>query len=114
MWVGTSKGLFYRNDSLDSFIPAGPEGSEFRKTRVISMIEDADKNIWGVTGIGIFRYNPNKNELNIYGDKFGVFDVGAYVFEPSFTASNGELFFGNRHGFYKCFPHDVVNNIRRK
>src|SRR6476659_7685458 len=75
------------------------------------MIEDADENIWGVTGIGIFRYNPNKNELNIYGDKFGVFDVGAYVFEPSFAASNGELFFGNRHGFYKCFPDDVVNNI---
>jgi ligand-binding sensor domain-containing protein len=111
MWVGTSNGLFYRSDSLDSFIPAGPEGSEFRKTRVISMIEDADKNIWGVTGIGIFRYNPNKNELNIYGDKFGVFDVGAYVFEPSFAASNGELFFGNRHGFYKCFPDDVVNNM---
>ena len=79
MWVSTSKGLFYRNDSLDSFIPVGPEGSEFRKTRVKSKIEDADKNIWGVTGIGIFRYNPKKNELNIYGDKFGVFDVGDYT-----------------------------------
>ena len=32
-------------------------------------------------------------------------------YEPSFTASKGELFFGNRHGFYKCFPHDVVNNM---
>jgi len=111
MWVSTSQGLVYRNDSLDSFIAVGPEGSEFRKTRVRSKIEDADKNIWGVTGIGIFRYNPAKNELNIYGDKFGVFDVGDLPHEPSFITSEGELLFGNRHGYYKCFPGDVVNNI---
>ena len=111
MWVGTSKGLFYRNDSLDSFIPVGPEESEFRKTRVRSMTEDGDKNIWGVTGIGIFRYNPYKNELNVYGDKFGVFNVGAYSYEPSFTTSKGELLFGNPSGYYKCFPHEVMNNL---
>ncbi|HYK44688.1 MAG TPA: ATP-binding protein, partial [Parafilimonas sp.] len=111
MWVGTSQGLFYRNDSLDSFIPVGPEGSEFRKTRVISMIEDGQKNIWGVTAIGIFRYNPPKNELNIYGDKFGVFGVGDLPFQPSFISSKGELFFGNRRGYYKCFPYEVINNI---
>jgi len=91
MWVSTSQGLFYRNDSLDSFIPVGPEGSEFRKTRIRSKIEDADKNIWGVTGIGIFRYNPSKNELNIYGDKFGVFDVGDLL-ERHIRKEERELF----------------------
>ena len=43
MWVGTGQGLYYRNDSLDTFIPVGEENSGFR--RVKSMTEDADKNI---------------------------------------------------------------------
>ena len=34
-----------------------------------------------------------------------------YHYEPSFITSKGELFFGNRHGYYKCFPHEVMNNI---
>jgi signal transduction histidine kinase/ligand-binding sensor domain-containing protein len=111
MWVATSKGLYYRNDSLDSFIPVGPEESEFRNTKVKSLTEDAHKNIWGVSSIGIFRYNPFKDELSIYGDKFGVFDVGAFAYEPSYTSSNGELYFGNPHGYYKCFPNEVINPL---
>ena len=114
MWVGTSKGLYYRNDSLDSFIPVGPEKSEFINARVKSMTEDADKNIWGVSSLGIFRFNPHNNELTIYGDKFGVFDVSAFSYEPSYTASNGELLFGNPHGYYKCFSNNVINHFPPK
>jgi signal transduction histidine kinase/ligand-binding sensor domain-containing protein len=109
MWVATSKGLYYRNDSLDSFFPVGPVESEFRKTRVRSITADADNNIWGVTGIGIFRYNPKKDELTIFGDKFGVFDVGAENYVGSGTTSKGQLLFGNPHGYYTCFPNDVFN-----
>ena len=109
MWVGTSKGLYYRNDSLDSFLPVGPEKSDFRASKVKSMTEDAEKNIWGVSSLGIFRFNPHSNELAIYGDKFGTFDVSALPHEPSFTASNGELFFGNPRGYYKCFSNNVIN-----
>ncbi len=111
IWVGTSQGLCIRNDSLDSFSPIGSDDSEFRKTKVKSITEDADKNIWGVSSIGIFRFNPYKNELNIYGDKFGVFDVGTYGYEPSYTTSNGELLFGNPEGYYTCFPNQVINPL---
>jgi len=100
MWVGTSNGLYYRNDSSDSFIQVGPETAEFRKTRVKSMTEDRDKNIWGVSSLGIFR---------LFGDRFGTFDVGALPYAPSFRASNGELFFGNPHGYYKCFADNTFN-----
>ncbi|MEO7393370.1 MAG: ATP-binding protein, partial [Chitinophagaceae bacterium] len=114
MWVGTSKGLYYRNDSLDSFIQVGPEGSEFRKTRVQSMTEDADKNIWGISSLGIFRFNPDKNELKIYADKFGTFDVGISPYNTSYTSLSGELYFGNPHGYYKCFPNKVFNSVPPK
>jgi len=109
IWVGTSKGLYRRNDSLDSFFHVAPEGSEFNKARVKSMTEDANKNIWGISTLGIFMFNPSKNELNIYGDKFGVFDVGVLPYEATYRANNGELFFGNPHGYYKCFPNNLVN-----
>ncbi|MEO7488725.1 MAG: two-component regulator propeller domain-containing protein [Ferruginibacter sp.] len=111
MWVGTSQGLYYRNDSLDTFIPVGEESSELRKTRVKSITEDADKNIWGVASFGIFRYNPPNDKLYIYGDRFGTSDVGALAYEPSFTTLSGELFFGNPHGYYKCFPKNVFNSV---
>ncbi|HJS54615.1 MAG TPA: ATP-binding protein, partial [Chitinophagaceae bacterium] len=114
MWVATSKGLYYRNDSLDSFISVGPEESIFRNSRVRSMVEDANKNIWGITSIGIFRYNPKNNELAIFGDKFGVFDVGTMSYAGTGITSKGELLFSNPHGYYKCFPNDVFNPLPPK
>ena len=111
IWVGTSKGLYRRNNSQDSFFQVAREGSEFNKARVKSITEDADKNIWGISTLGVFMFNPFKNELNIYGDKFGVFDVGALAYESTYKANNGELFFANPHGYYKCFPKDVFNPV---
>ncbi|MEP7375859.1 MAG: two-component regulator propeller domain-containing protein [Chitinophagaceae bacterium] len=111
MWVGTSQGLYYRNASLDTFLPIGEESSEFRKARVKSMTEDADKNIWGVSSIGIFRYDPHNDKLYICGDRFGTFDVGALPYEPSYTSLSGELYFSNPHGYYKCFPKKVFNSV---
>ena len=109
LWVGTNNGLYYRNDSSDSFYQVGPEASEFRKIRVKSMTEDQNKKIWGVSTSGIFRIDPNTNELMLFGDRFGTFDVGTLGYEPSYRSSNGELFFGNPHGYYKCFADNVFN-----
>ena len=109
IWVCTSKGLFYRNDSLDTFIQIGDKNFEFTKAKIKSITEDANKNLWGVSSQGIFRYDPHKDELYIYGDKFGTFDVGAYGYEPSFSTSSGELLFGNPDGYYKCLPNKVYN-----
>jgi signal transduction histidine kinase/ligand-binding sensor domain-containing protein len=113
IWVGTNNGLYFRNDSLDSFFQSGPEGSEFRraKTRVKSMTEDADGNIWGISTLGIFKLNPETNELGLFGDRFGTFDVGALAYEPTYRASDGELYFGNPHGYYKCFPKNVFSPL---
>ncbi|SRR5579871_1464865 len=111
IWVGTSNGLYSYNDSSDSFMHADFAGMEFSTTKVKSMTEDAGKNIWGVSSLGIFRFNPAKKEIKIYGDKYGTFDVGALAYEPTFRTSDGELFFGNPHGFYRCFPDHVFNSI---
>jgi len=107
IWVGTDKGLYYRNDSLDSFSPAVGEGIPFRNALIQSITEDADKNLWGSSSVGIFRLNPSKKELGIYGNKFGV--------DPNimsgavYKTGNGELLFGNQYGYYKCSPHSVIN-----
>ena len=103
------QGLFYRNDSLDAFIQIGDKNFEFTKARIKSITEDANKNLWGVSSQGIFRYDPHKDELYIFGDRFGTFDVGAYMYEPSFSTSAGELLFGNPGGYYKCLPNKVYN-----
>lgn len=111
LWVATSLGLYYRVDSLDAFIPVGPENSDFRKSRVKSLVEDADHNIWGIDGLGIFRYNVKKDELHLFGEKSGVFAVTYFNYVGSGSTSKGELLFGNPNGFYKCFPAAVVNEV---
>jgi hypothetical protein len=79
------------------------------KQRLSPVTEDANKNLWGVSSQGIFRYDPHKDELYIYGDKFGTFDCKRYAYEPSFSTSAGELLFGNPDGYYKCLPNKVYN-----
>jgi len=111
IWVGTSNGLYYFNDSSDSFLHIDFEGLEFSKTKVKSMTEDANKNLWGVCLLGIFRFNPYKHEVNIYGDKFGTFDVGALPYESTYRTANGEILFANPHGYYKCSPSHVFNSM---
>jgi signal transduction histidine kinase/ligand-binding sensor domain-containing protein len=111
LWIGTGTGLYCRDDSLDSFFPVGPEGSDFRKSRVKSLAEGPDKNIWGIDGLGIFKYDVKKKEVSIYGEKFGIFDVTMYGYQPTLRNSRGELLFGNPNGYYKCLPANIVDDV---
>ncbi len=109
LWVGTSKGLYHWDDASASFIPVGDDGTPFRNARIKSMIEDQDKNIWGISSLAIFRYNPAKQSLNLYGDRFGTYDVAALPYAGSFLTRSGELLFGNPHGYYFAKPRDLIN-----
>jgi signal transduction histidine kinase/ligand-binding sensor domain-containing protein len=109
LWVGSSKGLYYRNDSLDIFVQAGADNQEFKKTRIKSIAEDAKKNIWGVSASGIFRYDPRTDQVYVFGHISGTSDVGAAPYEPSYTTRSGEMYFGNPNGYYKCYAKNVFN-----
>jgi ligand-binding sensor domain-containing protein len=111
IWATTRGGLYYENDSLNTFSLAGDWNSQFRNARFRSITEDDDGNIWGVSSLGIFRLNLHKNELCLYANKFGIYDV-KLDYQLSAKISTGELIFGNPHGgYYGCFPHDVINPL---
>lgn len=114
LWAATQKGLYYENDSLKTFLLAGDWNSQFKDAVFRSITEDDNKNIWGVSSLGIFRLNPNKNELCIYGNKFGIYDVAKYGYQLCDRLSTGELIFGNPRGFYRCYPREIVNPLPPK
>ncbi len=111
VWVGTNQGLYCFNDSLDAFLLVDDGGSGISGARVKSMTEDGDHNIWGVSTIGIFRYDRVTGRFAVYGLKYGTLDVGAFEYQSSFTSQSGDLYFSNPHGYYICNPKAVYNPI---
>ena len=114
IWAATKRGLYYENDSLNTFLLAGDWNSEFKNATFRSTTEDDNKNIWGASSLGIFRLNPYNKELCTYGNKFGVYDLAKFGYELCSKISTGELIFGSPHGFYRIFPRDIVNPLPPK
>jgi signal transduction histidine kinase/ligand-binding sensor domain-containing protein len=108
IWVGTSNGLYYRNDSADTFLPVKLGGKEFRDAWIFQLgWEDEEKNIWGFSSVGIFRWNPVKNELCVYGKKFG---IDKNDFSQLFKTADGRLLLTKNDGYYTFDPKNLLNH----
>jgi signal transduction histidine kinase/ligand-binding sensor domain-containing protein len=108
IWVGTSNGLYYFNDSTKSFIPVEGKGTEFRTAFVYSLgWEDEEKNIWGFSSLGVFRINHAKNELSVYGIKFG---IDKKDFSNLMKLRDGRLAVKKDGGYYAFYPKNLLNH----
>jgi hypothetical protein len=65
----------------------------------------------GSPSLGPFRINTSKNEVCIFGRKFGTASFYGGKNEAWKTA-DGKLFFGNTNGYYSFFPRQVINSTR--
>ena len=111
MWVGTGDGLYYRNDSADSFIHVDEWNKEFSTAPLQVQSEDEDKNLWGSSSLGIFRFNPQKHELCFYKNRFGINDTPFNNFRISYKTADGKLIFHKADGYYSFLPHNVINPV---
>ena len=107
-WVGTSNGLYYRNDSADIFTPVSQGGAAFRTAFIYSVgLQDEEENIWGFSSLGIFRFNQVKNELCIYGKKIG---INNFDFNQLNKTKDGRFYLRKEGGYYAFDPKNLLNH----
>ena len=113
IWVGTDLGLYTRNKADHDFSIFTSENLELRTASINSLIEDDDKNIWAGSSLGIIRINPLKNEVCVYGRKFGItFIQYARRKTEVIKTADGKILFAVPNGYYSFNPKEVVNNLQ--
>ncbi|CAL1519781.1 two-component regulator propeller domain-containing protein [Chitinophaga sp. MM2321] len=60
LYVGTDKGLYLYNPASEQFRPIGPKAD----LEIRAIDKDAAGNIWFISGIQLYRYNPQTNSLH--------------------------------------------------
>lgn len=112
VWVGTSNGLYRSNPAVDTFSLFTDPGFMLTATTMITgILEDNQKNLWIASSAGIFSFNPKRNTFTVYSKYQGV-DPSALssVLMRSKKGRRGELFFGDRTGYYAFFTDQFKNN----
>ncbi|HKC36353.1 MAG TPA: ATP-binding protein, partial [Chitinophagaceae bacterium] len=109
IWTGTDHGLYNKNKDSGSFSPFANKETPLQNGNITGLIEDNDGNIWGSSpSLGLFRINPLKQEVCIYGKKFGTADFWGEK-NDAWKTTDGKLFFGSVIGYYSFFPRQVMN-----
>ncbi|HTQ66454.1 MAG TPA: two-component regulator propeller domain-containing protein [Puia sp.] len=108
IWLGTSAGLYRQNESVYNFSPVGEKNSVLRTQVFGPMVWSDKENVWSITSHGVVRFNLSRNEICVYGRKFG---FGNAVSEgPSvYITKEGEIFFSYGGGYFSFFPKQVIN-----
>ncbi len=109
VWAGTDHGLYNKNKDSGSFSPFANKEAPLQNARIIALIEDNDGDIWGSSpSLGLFRINPLKKEVCIYGRKFGTTAFWGEKNE-AWKTTDGKLFFGSVIGYYSFVPRQTIN-----
>ncbi|UFH57619.1 sensor histidine kinase [Spirosoma sp. KNUC1025] len=110
IWVSGVGGLFRYNRATDQYAVALP--TDPNKPRNITSIQlDHQNGLWISDLSGIVQYLPDRTTLHRYGRLQGV--TGRTMWEFSgYTAPDGQLFFGDRMGYYAFSPSRIQHRVR--
>lgn len=118
IWLGSSMGLFYFDESIDEFKQLSTPFNNNLESNVIRKIaQDNNNNLWLGTESGIFLYNLKSKSIKHYGQSFnenlnrltdksiyslyfdnsGIMWIGTYFGGVNFTKPKGV-------GFHKLLP----------
>lgn len=116
IWLGTSKGLYRSNSAIDNFLLfADPEIGLTSTTIITVILEDNTKNLWVSSSAGILKLSPKRNEIIVYSKNQGVDASGLTLTwghnMQGVKGKRGELFFGDRTGYYAIFPDQLRGNV---
>ncbi|ULQ50916.1 sensor histidine kinase [Flavihumibacter fluvii] len=110
IWVGAEDGLYGYNTGADNFSqfidPATGNGFN-----AIGLVEDNENNLWITSNNYLYRLNKDRNEVSRFGKEFGTVPAGFVTLKPLKT-SDGQLLFGNEHGYFTVHPEKISGNNR--
>ena len=75
-----------------------------------SMAEDAHGKLWISSDEGVVVFSPNTKQIITYNHESLGID-GDFMYNASFKANNGCIYFGTTTGFIKCNPNYVKQSI---
>jgi len=105
IWAGTSTGLYRYDSKTKNF--SGYTNSGFgQRNDVLHIMEDNKQNLWVSTSNSIVKINKARDSVKVYGERYGIHH-NAFLFSDNLIAPNGELFFGDLHGYYAFFPEQL-------
>jgi serine phosphatase RsbU (regulator of sigma subunit)/ligand-binding sensor domain-containing protein len=108
LWIGTRAGL-NRYDSESNSFKSYTTKDGLPNNVIQSIIEDTSGCLWLSTNNGISKFNP-EDETEVGYSTFINYNVqdglqyNQYNFRSSFSAGDGELFFGGINGFVSFYP----------
>jgi ligand-binding sensor domain-containing protein len=106
MWIGTTSGLFRSDIQKEKFtLYHDPDKKISPNIAVGGVLEDSQKNLWLGTSEGILRIDNTREKLVF-------FRSGNDIDMVSFKSEEGELFFGDREGYFAFFPSKLAGNPR--
>ncbi len=109
LWIATDIGLekFNKADGKFTHITTA---NGLANSQIISILEDDHNNLWLLTPAGISKYNTVSGAVRNYDESDGVTIGGGAIYNPSFKAKNGEMFFGSFNGLIRFFPDSIKDN----
>ncbi|MBD0283968.1 MAG: SMP-30/gluconolactonase/LRE family protein [Flavisolibacter sp.] len=111
LWAGSDEGLFRYNPQTDTYERFIDPSSGIGINNTSSIIEDKEHHLWLATYNGIIRINANRNETSIYDRNYGVIGNNLVMF-AAYQCREGELFFGDRTGYYSFHPNQLTKNVK--
>ncbi|MGK2864811.1 MAG: histidine kinase, partial [Chitinophagaceae bacterium] len=106
VWVGTYRsGLYVYNSQSDNFSLFSDSTNLINSNMLVrGMTEDKEHLLWLNTDIGFIQLNPETKNAVLFGRSWGI--DPKITFKNGFTSSQGELFFGDRAGYYHFQPQE--------
>ena len=110
IWAGADDGLYGYNSGSDNFSllidPA--TGIGFNS---FGLVEDNENNLWITSNNYLNRLNKYRKEVSRFGKEFGISPASISGLKPLKT-NNGQLLFGNEHGYFAIYPEKISGNFR--
>lgn len=101
IWAGTSRGLYHYNKDEDQFFPFFDLQSDFSIAYIFGIAEDDSNNLWVTTRSVILKIDAARNEVVVYGKKYGVdFPAPNSIYKKK----DGMLLIGHEEGLYAFYP----------
>jgi signal transduction histidine kinase/ligand-binding sensor domain-containing protein len=107
IWVGSGTGLHRYDKPSDRFDLIFNEYNNNIFGAVHGLTNDRENNLWMSTDNGIFSLNKKNNQWYQYGKENGVSVENYFIDGSSFTSQNGEIYFGNKTGYYAFDPKKI-------
>ncbi len=105
-WVGTQGGGLNLFDRETGKTIAYTRKEGLPSSSVYGILEDDHGRLWCSTNSGIFRFDPQSEEIKIFDVTDGL-QSDQFNYKAFFRSPSGEMFFGGMNGFNAFFPDSI-------